>query len=138
MNFLLDTCVLSEFRKKIPEPKVVGWIGKQNEDSLFLSVITVGEIQKGISRLSASKRKNELTVWLEGVIYRYGNRLLEIDTEVMRAWGRLSAALELKGRIMPAADSFIAATAAFHDLVVVTRNEPDFKDAGVEVMNVWK
>lgn len=137
MNYLLDTCVLSEFRKKVPEPKVLAWLELQDEDSLFLSVISIGETQKGISRLPASRRRNDLTTWLESVVYRYGDRVLPLDTEVIQAWGELSATLEQKGRVLPAADSFIAATAIFHDLVVVTRNEDDFKGTGVRIINVW-
>ena len=138
MNYLLDTCVLSEFRKKTPEPRVLEWVGRQHEESLFLSVVTIGEIQKGISRLPLSKRRRELTAWLDAIIFRYDDRTLVLDSEVMRTWGSLSAGLELKGRVLPAADSFIAATAAVHDLTVVTQNENDFAGAGVRILNVWK
>ena len=138
MNYLLDTCVLSEFRKKTPEPRVLECIGRQHEESLFLSVVTIGEIQKGISRLPLSKRRRELTAWLDAIIFRYDDRTLVLDSEVMRTWGSLSAGLELKGRVLPAADSFIAATAAVHDLTVVTQNENDFAGAGVRILNVWK
>lgn len=137
MNYLLDTCVLSEFRKKQPEPNVISWIALQDEDSLYLSVITIGEIQKCVTRLPSSKRKTELNTWLEDVVYRYDSRLLSVDLEVMQAWAKMSADLETKGRIIPTADSLIAATARVHDLVVVTRNENDFSDTGVQLMNVW-
>lgn len=137
MNYLLDTCLLSEFRKKPPEPKVMSWVAAQDEESLFLSVVTIGEIQKGISRLAASKRKTGLSSWLDDIIFRYGPRVLPVDLEVMRAWGRLAAAQEAKGRKLPPADSLIAATAIVHDLVVVTRNEADFRAAGVAIKNVW-
>ena len=138
MNYLLHTCVLSEFRKKVPEPKVLAWVGSQREESLFLSVMTIGEIQKGVSRLPRSKRRNELSLWLDGIVIRYDERVLPLDTEVMRSWGNICSKLELKARVLPAADSLIAATAAYYDMVVVTHNEADFKDAGINVLNAWK
>jgi predicted nucleic acid-binding protein len=137
MNYLLDTCVLSEFRKKKPEPNVIDWLRSEDEESMFLSVITIGEIQKGISRLTAKDRASELTAWLDEIIYRYDRRVLSLDTNVMRTWGQVTTRLEKKGRVLPAADSFIAATAIFHDLVLVTHNEQDFDDSGVSVLNIW-
>lgn len=137
MNYLLDTCVLSEFRKKVPEPKVLKWVDARDEDALFLSAVTVGEIEKGICRMAPSKRRRSLTIWLEDVIYRYDNRILPLDTDTLREWGKMSAKLEEKGRVLPAADSLIAATARFHDLVLVTRNEKDFIDTNITVLNIW-
>ncbi len=137
MNYLLDTCVLSEFRKKLPEPKVLKWVGSQDEDSLFLSAITIGEIEKGICRMAPSKRKRSLMGWLEDVIYRYDDRILPLDINILREWGSMSAKIEEKGRVIPAADSFIAATARFHDLVLITRNEKDFIDTNIIVLNIW-
>ena len=87
MSHLLDTCVLSEFKKQQPDQKVIDWLDAQLEESLFLSVVTVGEIQKGISLLPVSKRQAELAVWLADLIYRYDERILPLDTEVMRQWG---------------------------------------------------
>ena len=138
MNYLLDTCVLSEFKKKLPEPKVIDWLDAQIEESLYFSVITIGEIQKGIALLPVSKRQTELTVWLEDLIYRYDERVLPLNTEVMRQWGRLTGALEKQGRKLPLMDSLIAATALAHHLTLVTRNEPDFAATNVSVLNPWK
>ena len=138
MSHLLDTCVLSEFKKKQPEQKVIDWLDAQIEESLFLSVVTIGEIQKGISLLSASKRQAELEVWLEDLIYRYDERILPLDTEVMRRWGQLTGALEKQGRVLPLLDSLIAATTLAHNLVLVTRNEGDFAGTTVNILNPWK
>jgi toxin FitB len=138
MGHLLDTCVLSEFKKKQPEQKVIDWLDTQIEESLFLSVVTIGEIQKGIALLPASKRQAELAIWLEDLIYRYGQRVLPLDTEVMRQWGQLTGALEKQGRILPLLDSLIAATSLAHQLVLVTRNESDFAGTNVGIFNPWK
>jgi toxin FitB len=138
MSHLLDTCVLSEFKKKQPEQKVIDWLDAQLEEALFLSVITIGEIQKGIALLPASKRQAELAVWLEDLIYRYDQRVLPLDAEVMRQWGRLTGTLEKQGRILPLLDSLIAATALAHNLVLVTRNETDFAGTNVGIFNPWK
>ena len=137
MKYLLDTCVLSEFSKKKPEQKVVGWINNQIEESLFLSVLTIGEIQKGISSLRSSKRKDRLQEWLQNLIYRYDRRILSLDIGEMIYWGELYGKLQKKGRVFPFIDSLIAATALKHDLTLITRNEADFKNTGVRLLNVW-
>ncbi|NOT62127.1 MAG: type II toxin-antitoxin system VapC family toxin, partial [Acidobacteria bacterium] len=125
MSHLLNTCVISEFKKKQPEQKVVDWLNAQIEESLFLSAVTIGEIQKGISRLPVSTRQAELAIWLEDLIYRYDQRVLPLDVEVMRQWGQLTSALEKQGRMLPLLDSLIAATALAQKLMLVTRNEDD-------------
>ena len=138
MAYLLDTFVLSEFKKKQPEQKVIDWLDAQIEETLFLSTVTIGEIQKGISRLPASKRQAELELWLEELIYRYDERVLSLDTYVMRRWGQLTGALETQGHVLPLLDSLIAATCLTHNLTLVTRNEPDFAAANVTILNPWK
>ena len=138
MSYLLDTCLLSEFKKKQPDQKVIDWLDAQLEETLFLSTVTIGEIQKGIARLSASKRQTELEVWLEDLIYRYDERVLPLDTVVMRQWGQLIGTLEKQGRALPLLDSLIAATALTHDLGLVTRNENDFAGTNVSLLNPWK
>jgi tRNA(fMet)-specific endonuclease VapC len=137
MKYLLDTCVLSAFLKKQSNEKVIKWFDHQLEESLFVSVLTIGEIRKGVTRLPDSKPKAELAVWLNGVIRRYNGRLLPIGIETANVWADLKAMLELKGRLIPVIDSLLAATALEHDLALVTRNEDDFASTGVKILNIW-
>ena len=138
MNKLLDSCVMSEFMKKTPNQKIVDWMAGQIEESLFISVITIGESEKGIYKLPISRRKAILTNWVEDMIRRFGRRVLPIDTAIMRRWGKLVAELEAKGRVLPGMDSLIAVTALEHDLTIITRNERDFADTGAKILNIWK
>lgn len=137
MVYLLDTCVISEFTKKRPEPRVISWLNEVDEESTYLSALTVGEIQRGISRLPKSDRRTVLNEWLGTTIDRYDERILSVDTAVMRRWGKLTGRLESKGRVLPVVDSMIAATALEHALSLVTRNEEDFFATGVPVLNIW-
>ncbi len=138
MNYLLDTCLISEFRKPQPEPKVIKWLSNQIEETLFLSVITIGEIQKGISGLVPSKKRADLEIWLRNLIIRYDGRILPLGTDEMLFWGETITKLEQKGRVLPFMDSLIAVTALTHNLTLITKNEADFKNTGVKILNVWK
>jgi predicted nucleic acid-binding protein len=138
MTFLLDTCVISELVAKQPNLRVVQWVDSIDEGKLFLSVITVGEIKRGIERLADSSRKSALAEWLEGdLLIRFTDRILPIDVQVMLVWGQLIADLEKQGRRMPAIDSLIAATCLQEKLDLVTRNDRDFANSGVTVVNPW-
>ncbi len=123
--------------KKKPSPKVIDWLDAQIEQSLFISTITIGEIQKGISALPASKRRAALAEWLEELIYRCDERVLPLDVRVLRSWGEMTAKLEKKGRVLPLMDSLIAATAITHDLRIVTRNTDDFAQTGALALDIW-
>jgi len=139
MSFLLDTCVISELVKREPARQVVEWIDGVADERLYLSVITVGEIKRGIEKLPGSERKQRLEDWLtEGLLARFRGRVLALDTPVLLTWGGMVARLEAKGRKMPAMDSLIAATCLTHELRLVTRNEKDFEGAGVVIVNPWK
>jgi predicted nucleic acid-binding protein len=138
MSYLLDTCVISELVSSTPEAKVIQWVDSIDEDRLFLSVITIGEIKKGVEKLANSTRKSALSEWLEDeLLVRFGERLLPIDIEVVLVWGKLIAGLEKQGRPMPAIDSLIAATALKGSLNLVTRNDGDFAHCGVALLNPW-
>lgn len=137
MKNLLDTCVIAEYQKPAPDVKVMSWLVSQIEESLYLSVLTIGEIEKGIARLPVSKRKNNLEAFLENLIARFDRRIIDLDTATLRRWGRLTGNLEKKGRVLPIIDSFLAATALEYDLTIITRNTADFTGTGARVLNVW-
>ena len=138
MSYLIDTCCISELVKKKPNPKVVKWFADQDELSMYLSVITFGELRKGIEKLSDSKKKKELNRWVkEDLHLRFKNRVLNITMEEVNRWGKILASAEQNGKPLPAIDSLIAATALVHDLSVVTRNTQHMEGSGVEVINPW-
>lgn len=135
MSWLLDTNVISELSRPAPEAKVVQWLSA-HEDELFLSVLTLGEIQKGIASLPDSKRRRRLTRWLDAEIRPwFAGRLLPVDESVSLRWGRMLAEA---GRPLPAVDSLIAATALTHDMTLATRNTQDLARTGVSLFNPWE
>ncbi len=139
MKYLLDTCVISELVAKQPQPKVVDWLDHLDPDSVYLSVITIGEIRKGIEKLPDSPRKAALQTWLaDDLLTRFAGRILSIDIEVSLVWGQLVGGLETRGQTMPAIDSLIAALALSKGCRLVTRNEKDFQHAGVAMINPWE
>lgn len=139
MNYLLDTNVISELISKRSNKKVVEWLDRLDSNTIYLSVITIGEIRKGIEKLPPSKRKERIKEWLEGdLLLRFQGRILEITTEVMLIWGELTGRLEKEGRPITAIDSLIAAIALQGNYRLVTRNEHDFQYTGVTIINLWK
>ena len=130
--YLLDTCVWSDARRRVPS--VLAWLGAANPASLFLSVITVGEITKGVAlrarkdAVAAVSLKN----WVDDLRGTHADRILPVDEAIAIAWGQMMAA-----RTLPIADALIAATARAHRLVLVTRNVVDFAGTGVEMTNPW-
>jgi predicted nucleic acid-binding protein len=138
MRYLLDTCVISELISRQPHPGVVDWIDGTDEERLFLSVISIGEINKGIQKLPDSRRKDALIAWLrDDLLMRFRDRVLSIDVQTMLVWGELVASLDKQGRPMPAIDSLIAAITLQGGLTLVTRNEDDFRHAGLALLNPW-
>ena len=139
MNYLLDTCVLSELTKKEPRASVVNWVNSVREQTCFISVLTVGEIQKGISKLYESPKKQELQNWLNRDLQqRFEKRILELTVEILIEWGRILGNLEKGGVKLPVIDSLIAATALTNSLTVVTRNAQDIERFGATIFNPWK
>jgi tRNA(fMet)-specific endonuclease VapC len=139
MNYILDTNVISELVKQKPNKKVVTWLEKVDPDNIYLSVITLGEIRKGIEKLPASKRKNTLNSWFnDELLLRFHNRILPLELPVLLTWGELTARLEKIGNPLPAIDSLLAATALQAEFTLVTRNTEDFKHSGISLSDPWK
>ncbi len=139
MNYLLDTCVISELVKPAADEKVTSWISNGFEETIHLSVITIGEIQKGITKLPASAKKHQLQRWLDNdLIERFENRIVPIDQKVARMWGKILAQAEKKGRQLPAIDGLIAATGLAYNMTVVTRNVSDMQVDGLSVFDPWE
>jgi predicted nucleic acid-binding protein len=138
MSYLLDTCCISELVKKNPNPDVEKWIASQDEQSMYLSVITFGELRKGIEKLPDSKKKKELSRWInEDLNKRFKNRIINITMDIANKWGEILATAEKQGRSLPAIDSLLAATALVNDLTIVTRNTQDMDGSGVDIINPW-
>lgn len=137
MKVLLDTCVLSELRHPRCDPRVRAAVAAQSDDQLFLSVLTLGEIRKGISLLAEGKRRRALEVWLAGLSGQFPDRIVPVDDQISSLWGELSAAAQANGRSIPAIDGLIAATALCHGMSLMTRNVDDFAATGVRLINPW-
>ena len=102
MKYLLDTCLISELVKKEPNPAVLAWLDVQDEQSLFLSVLNLGELQKGVNKLVDGAKKDALDAWLRhDLVERFNNRILPIDQETALYWGRLQGGAEQKGEKLP-------------------------------------
>ncbi|MFU8861862.1 MAG: type II toxin-antitoxin system VapC family toxin [Cyclonatronaceae bacterium] len=138
MSYLIDTCCISELVKKRPDPKVVKWFNDVDEFSVYVSVITFGELRKGIEKLPDSAKKDTLNRWInEEMTQRFKNRILDVSMKEANEWGNVLAGAEKNGTPIPAIDALIAATARVHDLKVVTRNTKDMENSGVEWFNPW-
>lgn len=139
MKYLFDTCVISELVSKQPSARVVEWVDSLDPDDVYLSVLTIGEIIKGIEKLPNSRQKTELHTWLkEDLLARFQGKIIPIDTDVIVEWGILTAHVESAGKPMPAIDALIAATAKVNQLTLATRNVSDFDAAGMKVLNPWE
>jgi len=138
MNYLLDTCLISELAKSKPDQRVVDWILSENETNFYISVLTFGELHKGVEKLPESKKKEELRIWIADELKnRFQNRVIGIDMRVSILWGKIQCFAEKNGKSMPVIDSLIAATGIAYDLTVVTRNVTDMEQSGVKLFNPW-
>ena len=137
MNYLLDTCVISEIVKPAPSSRVIMWINNIPSERLFLCSLTIGEIRKGLTKLPESKKKERLTDWLNTLLENYQDRIHSIDITVAENWGIMQGKAENEGMPMSSIDSLIAATSYTHNLILVTRNEEDFQASKLSIINPW-
>lgn len=137
MKYALDTCVLSETIKPRPDPAVIEWLRAQRQETLFVTTLTLGELRKGVDRLPASAKRHDLALWLAKLASAYSERFLPFDEESAMLWGSLCAACEGRGTPLPAIDSLIAACALRYGCTLVTRNEEDYRETGVPLLNPW-
>lgn len=138
-GFLLDTNCISELVRVAPEQRVLDWMDSAEETLLHLSVLSLGEIRKGIASLPQSRRRTRLETWLDSDLQvRFATRILPIDAGISDRWGLLSAEAKLIGKTLPAIDGLLAATALHHNLTMVTRNVSDFVSSYVSVLNPWE
>ena len=137
-GFLLDTNVISELVKAKPEPRVTKWIESTEETLLYLSVLTLGEIRKGIASLPHSARRVKLEAWLDHELaLRFSDRILPVDQQVADRWGRIAGSAAARKSPLPVIDGLFAATAQHHNLILVTRNTRDIGATGVPAFDPW-
>jgi len=137
-GFLLDTNIPSELTRPNPQPSVFEWLDEADDEQLYFSVISLGEIVKGVGLLPQSRRRSELQLWLDETLRTwFEGRVLPVSERIAERWGVLSAQRQIVGRPLAVLDGYLAATALEHDLTIVTRNVKDFAGLGVEIVNPW-
>jgi predicted nucleic acid-binding protein len=137
-GFLLDANIPSELIRTRPDPRVGNWVYAKDEQSLYLSVVSIGELRRGLVLLPAGRRRTELVRWFENdVLPRFHGRILPVTHSIADRWGVLDGQCQLKGTPLNTADGMIAATALEHGLTLVTRNVKDFAGLGVVLLNPW-
>lgn len=136
-RYLIDTNTLSEPQKPRPDEDFMAFAEAMPEDAGFVSVISLGELNRGIVGLPASKRREDLSIWFDQVRLHYRDRTVEIDAEIALRWGQLTAVMRAKGRQLKPAGGLIATTALCRDMTIVTRNVSDFEWTDAEVVNPW-
>lgn len=137
-GFLLDTNVPSQLTRPQPDPRVEKWLDDADDELLYVSVVSLGEILKGLTVLPAGKRRDQIQCWLDETLRPwFAGRILPVNEAIAERWGVLAGQRRLKGRHLKVADGLIAASALEHDLTVVTRNIRDFTGLGVSTLNLW-
>ncbi|HEY9784453.1 MAG TPA: type II toxin-antitoxin system VapC family toxin [Candidatus Obscuribacterales bacterium] len=138
MKIVLDTCVLSEIRNPMGSEVVKETVSRIPDEDLFLSVLSTGEIMKGIELLEASKKKNSLTTWLDGLQSQFSDRILPIDNQTALIWGSITARLSKMGISLPSIDGLLAATVLRHHMHLMTRNTRHFEATGAIIIDPWQ
>lgn len=138
MRFLLDTSVICEPRQPTPSSRVLEWLDAQDEVTLYLSSMTIGEIRRGISRLDSGRRKAELEFWLEKLRRRFSRRIVTMSERTFLIWGRMYGEYEKRGIVRTAVDALVEAAAIEHDFVLVTQNAESFEGSPVTILNPWE
>jgi predicted nucleic acid-binding protein len=139
MKYLLDTCALSEYLKKKPDHSVISWMSEQDENALFLSILTIGEIKKGIVKIENlhPEKARMLSQWLDSIEARFTSRILPIEQDVIDVWAKMCGEALRRGQKLPVIDSLIAETCRYHNLNLVTRNVKNFSIMNVTLINPW-
>jgi predicted nucleic acid-binding protein len=138
VNFLLDTNAVSEWAKPQPNLGVIRWLADQDEDRLFISVVTLAELYHGAHRLAAGARRNRLEEWLnEELRQRFEGRIVPVNEDIAKSWGKLMAGSEARGKGMNLVDAFLAATCLVFGLTLVTRDLGDFAESGCATFSPW-
>lgn len=138
MSYLLDTNVISEPKRPQPDARVIQWLAGVDENQTYLSVLTIGEMKKGVEKLPSSQNRARVQNYLEKTRNRFGGRILPITDRTFLVWGKMIADFEKKGVVRPALDSLLEATALEHDLILVTRNIRNFQGSAVTILNPWE
>lgn len=136
MKYILDTNIISELINSNPNPKVLNFLNTLKEKDIYLSSITIGEIYFGIQKLPHGKKQKKLLTWVKDqLLPRFHNKVIDIDTDVMLHWAVLTNILKTKGTPLPIMDSLIGASCLAKKFTLVTRNEKDFTNIDIEIIN---
>lgn len=138
MSVLLDTCVVSEWGRPKGRPTVKTAVQRVPDEELFLSVLTIGEIEKGVSLLAPGKKQRELASWLHGLQTEFGERVLPVDHQIATVWGQMTARCQRAGITLPSVDGLLAATAVRFGLRLMTRNTRHFEATGAMIIDPWQ
>jgi predicted nucleic acid-binding protein len=138
VRLLLDTNVLSEVTRPVPEARVLEWLDRLDEDRAFISVISIAEIRRGVALMDVGRKRDALAEWLATDLPgRFENRVIAVNEPIALAWGDLMGLAKRSGRGFSSMDGLIAATAIVHDLTIATRNTKDFEGFGIEIVDPW-